>query len=57
MKLYELTDAFQELYVNDELTNEEVGEKLQALFDGVVSNCSASFGYITLVTEFIKAED
>ena len=41
MKLYELTDAFQELYVNDELTNEEVGEKLQALnmeLDAKVAN-------------------
>ena len=30
MKLYELTDAFQELYESEEMTDAEVEEKLQA---------------------------
>ena len=31
MKLYELTDAFQELFVDEEMTETEISEKLQDL--------------------------
>ena len=60
MKLYELTDAFQELYVNDELTNEEVGEKLQALnmeLDAKVANGIGLIQTLKVAVEGMKAEE
>ena len=60
MKLYELTDAFQELYVNDELTNEEVGEKLQALnmeLDAKVANGIGLIQTLKVAVDGMKNEE
>lgn len=58
--LYELTEAFQELYVNDELTDEEVEEKLQALnmeLDAKVANGIGLIQTLKAAIEGMKAEE
>ena len=60
MKMYELTDAFQELYVNDELTDEEVENKLQALNMELEEKCSNGIALIQTLkaaVEGMKAEE
>ena len=60
MKMYELTDAFQELYVNDELTDEEVENKLQALNMELEEKCSNGIALIQTLkaaVDGMKAEE
>ena len=60
MKMYELTDAFQELYVNDELTDEEVEDKLQALNMELEEKCSNGIALIQTLkaaVDGMKAEE
>jgi len=60
MKMYELTDAFQELYVNDELTDEEVENKLQALNMELEEKCSNGIALIQtlkVAVDGMKAEE
>lgn len=60
MKMYELTDAFQELYENDELTDEEVERKLQALnmeLDAKVANGIGLIQTLKAAVDGIKNEE
>ena len=60
MKMYELTDAFQELYVNDELTDEEVEGKLQALnmeLDAKVANGIGLIQTLKVAVDGMKTEE
>ena len=58
--LYELSDAFQELYINDEITNEELEEKLQALnmeLDAKVANGIGLIQTLKVAVDGMKNEE
>ena len=60
MKLYELTDAFQELYESEEMTDAEVEEKLQALnmeLDAKVENGIGLIQTLKVAVDGMKAEE
>ena len=60
MKMYELTDAFQELYESEEMTDEEVEEKLQALnmeLDAKVANGIGLIQTLKAGVDGMKAEE
>ncbi len=58
--LYELSGAFQELYADDEMTNEELEEKLQALnmeLDAKVANGIGLIQTLKVAADGMKAEE
>ena len=60
MKMYEFPVAFQELYENDNLTKEEVEEKLQALnmeLDAKVANGIGLIQTLKVAADGMKAEE